>query len=218
MAWLTNFLLGRPGFEYAFSANPDSLDFNPMRVSSDTYTLSGRLKERVLRTSRPSITLKSSWFPKTDLDNFQSLLSITDTQLSFIPRTADWNTYLEPNIMTSTTTVNIQESSASILSAYYAAGGLTPANSGVPYTSTYGTITINGVYTNPAGIGFNYYTGGSYADATNTVTLGTAYGAGGQVYVNYSYPGWMVRLKAIKAPITGGRVDLFSYDFQLDGI
>jgi hypothetical protein len=215
MAWVS-FLLGRPGLEYTLSANPDSFDPGPARVSYDNYTLSGALRERVVRTMRPTVKMKSNWFPKADYDNLTSLLAVTDTFLSFITRN-DWNVNFEPNIAPNTTTVQINESSASLLSAIYAAGGYGS-------TPTLGTITINGVWNTLAlvggvltGSGTNYYTGGSYADSTRTITLGTALPQAQQVYVSYTYPGWLCRLKQIAAPIEGGRIDLFTYDLQLDG-
>lgn len=218
--WLSAFLLGIPGYEYTLSANPDSFDPTWERVSSDNYILNGDLKERVLRVNRPTVALKSNWFPKaTDLDNLTSLLGYTSTFLSFITRN-DWNINFEQNIAPNTTTVQIQQSSYSKLSAIYAAGGYgsTPTN---------GTITINGVWTaltksgtTIVGSGTNYYTagaGGSYADATRTITLGSALPTSGLVYVSYTFPGWLVRLKKLNAPITGGRIDLFTCDYQLDG-
>jgi hypothetical protein len=222
MAWLDAFLLGRPGFEYAFSANPDDLEADFERQSAEQRTLTGRLKERVFRPWTPTVRLTSGWFPKTDLDHIASLLTVTDTFLSFIPRTSDLNILLEPDLALTTTTVQIQESSATLLSAVYAAGGLTPGNGGTPYTTTSGTITVDGVYDNPMGTGTNYYTagaGGSYADATRTVTLGSALAQVQQVYVSYHFPGWLVRMKKLGAPISGGRVDLFNLgDLELVGV
>jgi len=208
MAW-TQFLLGRPGFEIAFDVNPDSFDPVFERVGSDNYTLNGDLKERVIRAFRPTVTLKSNWFPKAQLDAISSLLTISDTFLSFITRN-DWNILCEPNIALTTNTVQIQQSSMTKLSAIYAAGGYGT-------TPTYGTISITGVYANPNGSGTNYYTGGSYADSSRTITLGSSLPGVQQVYVSYTYPGWLVRLKQMKALITGGRVDLFTYDYMLDG-
>jgi hypothetical protein len=218
--WLSAFLLGRPGYEYTLSANPDSFDPTWERVGSDNRLLNGAIRERVLCTTVPTVVLKSNWFPKaTDLDNIVSMLGITDTMLSFITRD-DWHINLEPNIAPNTTTVQIQDTPISRLSAIYAAGsfGSTP---------TGGTITINGVWiaqtvTNgiPVGSGTNYYLGGSggtYLDSTRTITLGTALSAATQVYVSYTFPGWLVRLKKVNAPIEGGRVDLFTCNYSLDG-
>lgn len=212
MAWLNQFLLGRPGFESSFDYNAETFSPAWARTSSDNYTLTGDLKERVLRTYRPTIGLKSGWFPKTQLDLFVSMLTITDTFLSFIPRTSDWNIYKEPNVAPTTTTVQIQNSSATKLSAIYALGGYGS-------TPTQGTITINHVWDNPAGNGTDYYEGGgTYADATRTLTLQTPLPQTEQVYIDYSFPGWLVRLKKLTTPITGGRVDNFTYDFSLDGV
>ena len=187
MAWVSAFKLGRPGYEASFDVNPEKVQISWARTSSKNYTLSGRLKERVLQTVRPTARLNSKWFPKNQLDLLVSLLAITDTQLSFITRT-DWNQLLEPNIAPNTTTVQIQDTSITRLSAIYAAGGFGT-------TPTLGTVTISGVYINPDGSGTNYYAGGgTYADATNTITLGSSLPQAQQVYVSYTYPGWLVQM------------------------
>lgn len=206
MAW-ASFQLGRPGYEYNFTANPE--EFNPTfeRLSSDQRNLVGDLKERVLRTFLPTVSIKTAWFPKSpDLDNFMGLLSITDTFLSFKTR-SDWNMVLEPNLAASTTTIQIQNSSITKLSAALVAGSFA------------GSITINGVFAVPNGSGTNYYSGGgSYADATRTITLGSSVTSGQQLYVSYTFTGWMVRLKKLSSPISGGRVDLFNADYTLEGV
>jgi hypothetical protein len=173
MAWLDAFLLGRPGFEYAFSANPDDLEADFERQSAEQRTLTGRLKERVFRPWTPTVRLTREWFPKTDLDHIASLLTVTDTFLSFIPRTSDWNILLEPDLALTTTTVQVQESSATLLSAVYAAGGL--AGLGTPTRRAERSRWTGSTSTRWQGT--NYYTagaGGSYADATRTITLGSA--------------------------------------------
>lgn len=196
MAW-TSFKLGRPGFEYAFDAPPDSFDVTWARMGADNRNLSGDLKERVIRTFAPTVKLKSGWWTKADVDNLASLLTITDTFLSFLCRD-DWKIILEPDLPLTTSTVQIQRSSITRLSAAYVAAGLSS------------TITVTGVYVQPDGSGTNYYTGGSYADATRTITLGTALPDTRQTYVSYTYSGWLVRAKSGQTPITGGRVDLFT--------
>jgi hypothetical protein len=206
MSWQT-FQLGLPGYEYTFDVNPDAFDPTFMRLSADNVTLGGDLKERVFKTFMPTVTIKSGYLSKAFLDNLMSLLPQTYSFLSFRTRSGDWNMNLEPDISSSTTQVTLQNSSITKLdTALYNATGT-------------GQITINGVYTSPAGTGTNFYTGGSYSSATNTITLGTAISSGpGLVYCSYSYSGWMVRMKAIKTPITGGRIDLFTYQIQLEGV
>ena len=215
MAWVNQFLLGLPTNEFAFDVGPQKLNINFARMSSDQRTLSGALRERVIRPMCPTVKMNSSWFPKSQLDLLVSLLSMSNTNqfLSFITRT-DWNQLFEVDVAPNTTTVQIQESPASLLSAALVAAS---GSSIITVTGVWTALTGGGAGLTPvAGSGTNYWTGGSYADATRTINLGNQLSAAGTVYVSYSYTGWLVRLKEIQAPIAGGLVDLFGYDMQLD--
>ena len=57
------------------------------------------------------------------------------------------------------------------------------------------------------GTGTNYYTGGSYDDASYTITLGTPLPTSSPCYVTYSYTGWLVSMSEIGAQFVGGQVD-----------
>ena len=215
--WVNQFKLGRPGVETLFDINPTELTPTWGRVASTSYNLAGDRFDRVMRTMRPTVKLKQSIFPKTQLDLFVSLIPITDTFLAFLTRD-DWLINLEPNIAPNTTTVQLQNSSMTKLSQVYALGGFGS-------TPTFGTITITGVwayidnyYGVPRGTGVNYWTGGSYVEATRTITLGTPLPNAGQVYVSYSYPGWLVAMPKLDTSVLGGQVDNFGYSFELEGI
>lgn len=210
MAWINPFLLGRPTLENSFDVSPDKLEPQFGKLFSHQRTLSGALKERIFTRFMPTVQLSTVWFPKTQLDHFTSLLNITDTFLSFKCRD-DWKIEYAPYIPTTTTTVTLEPNAITRLSAaLVAAGGAS-------------CITITGVWNalssssgNPVGSGTNYYTGGgTYADATGVATLHTTLPNLNQVYVSFTYTGWLVSLQEIKAPITGGRVDLFNYNFSL---
>jgi hypothetical protein len=47
--------------------------------------------------------------------------------------------------------------------------------------------SVSGVYDNPLDTGINYYSGGSFVASTGTITLGTPYYGGAQLYVDYYY-------------------------------
>lgn len=56
-------------------------------------------------------------------------------------------------------------------------------------------VTIDGVWlaSDTTHVGTNYYTGGSYVDDTQTITLGSVLpSANEQVIINYTYCGWKV--------------------------
>ena len=206
--WISQFLLGRPGNELTFNINPNAIDIRAAQIAAKKRTLSGHLRKWVFRTSFPTITLESDFFRFQDLNAMQSLLAVADTMLSFKVRDGDLQTVMEICYQTDALTVPIRENSAVLLSAALVAAGAP------------GSITINGVYDNPAGTGTNYYTGGSYDDASCTITLGTPLiVATTPVYVTYSYSGYLVEMSEIGAQFIGGQVDLGKISgWQLQGV
>jgi len=205
MPWLNQFLLGRPGFEYAFDINPEALDIVEQPIDVITRNVAGHLKRSIIKTSAVSIKLSLSFLLKTQRDQFASLAGISDTFLSFKTRD-DWKMLAEYNIPASTTSVIIQQTSATKLSQALVAAGAAAS------------ITIDGVFLNPAGTGTNYWTGGSYNSSTFTITLGTPLPiATPAVFVSYTYTGWLVMMKSLSHKIQGGWVDRFQYDFELTG-
>ena len=196
MAWVSNFLLGRPGAELAFSINPNQIDIENAQIAAEGRVLSGRLRKWVFRTSFPTITLQSDFFTLQDFNKIQSLLSVTDTMLSFRVRDGDLQTIAEICYPLNASQLPIRENSALLLSqALVAAGGAR-------------VLTIQGIYANPAGTGTNYWTGGSYQDASFIITPGTALPVMQPYYVSYSYPGWLVSMSKIKGTFIGGQIDL----------
>src|SRR6185312_1101037 len=106
----------------------------------------------------------------------------------------------------SVNTVILKNNSASRLSAALVAGGFAS------------NLTITGVFTAPDGSGTNYFTGGSYADATRAITLGSPLpNATQQVYVTFTYTGWLVHFTKFAPKAQGGLVDIFPYDIELAG-
>jgi len=207
MAW-TTFLLGRPGYEYSFLYNPKAIKIDDGQVAIDNEMLNGDMKTWVQKTSRPVVRINSDYFPLADQNTIRSMLAITDTYLSFQVRT-DWTQSLEYDIPISATQVLIQNNSASRLAAALVNAGFASS------------ITITGVFDNPAGTGTNYYTaggGGSFSAATRTVTLGSALANIVPVYVTYTYTGWLMRMKKTPFNTEGGRVDIFQYDLTLQGV
>ncbi len=197
--WLTSFLLGRPGYEVAFDVPPAGMQIQRAQIASTKRVLSGRLKKRTFRTDFPTITLNGTFYTAEQQDRMASLLTVTDSFLSFMVRDG-FTTYLEQNFPANVgTTVTLQENSATLLSAALVAA------------SAAGSITIIGVYDNPAGTGTNYFTGGSYADATRIITLGTPLLTAAACYVTYQYKGWLVNMSELGVQAQGGWVDVMPY-------
>lgn len=200
MAWLTTFLLGRPGYEVAFDVPPAGMQIQRAQIASTKRVLSGRLKKRTFRTDFPTITLNGTFYTAEQQDRMASLLTVTDSFLSFMVRDG-FTTYLEQNFPANVgTTVTMQENSATLLSAALVAAGAA------------GSITIVGVYDNPAGTGTNYFTSGSYADATRIITLGTPLLTAAACYVTYQYKGWLVNMSELGVQAQGGWVDVMPYN------
>lgn len=203
MAWI-QFKLGRPGAELTFGLNPSAFHVDDGNIIVRQRNIEGDLKKSIVKKFVPSIQLNSNYFTKAERDAFVSLLNIDDTMLSFQTRD-DWQVLKAKHIATTTTAVKISNSSITKLDEALIAAGAA------------GQVTINGVYDNPAGTGTNYYTGGSYAGATRTITLGTPVVAGAVLYVDYTHKGWLVDIENLSYGAEGGWVDRFTYDFQLIG-
>ena len=205
--WISNFLLGRPGYELAFSINPNTVEVDAAQIVAENRVLSGRLRKWVFRTNVPTMTLQSDFFTVQDFYRMQSLLAVTDTMLSFRIRDGDMQTSLEICYPTGATALPIRENSALLLSQALVAAGFPSV------------ITINGIWDNPAGTGTNYFTGGSYQDSSFIITPGTPLLVQQPHFVTYSFPGYLVSMKAIKGTFLGGQIDLGKVSgWQLDGV
>lgn len=200
-------MLGRPGYEATFDINPHQLQINNTQIAATNRVLSGHLRKWVFRTEFPTITLNGTFFTMAQKDLMESMLTISDTFLSFkvhsgFTRTGEIN---YPD--NSGTTVTIQENSATLLSAALVAA------------SAAGSITITGVFDNPSLTGTNYYTSGSYADATRIITLGTPLALASACYVTYLYTGWLVNMQSLPWSNQGGYVDVTQYSgWTLEGV
>lgn len=203
--WLSQFKLGRPGYEYSFTVNPSAMNIDEGPIDIIHRNLAGDLKKSIVKTSAPIIKIASGYFTKTQRDQFASLAGIADTFLSFQTRD-DWQNILEKNYPTDTSHVTIQNTSATRLSAQLKAGGFSGIISGIS------------VYTTPDGSGTEYFSGGSYDDSTRILTLGATLPDNvSPVFVTYTYKGWLVNMRKLSHNIQGGWVDRFQYDFQLEG-
>ena len=191
--------MGRPGAELSFDLNPNQVQITKTQISSVKRVLSGRLIKRVFRTEFPTIALSGTFFTYAQADQMASLLNITDTLLSFRVRN-DMTMFGEQNVPANGgTTVTLQENSATLLSAALVAASAAPS------------VAIVGVYDNPGLTGTNYYTGGSYASTTRTVTLGTPLLTSGACYITYTYTGWLVSMSEMAVQAQGGWVDVMPY-------
>lgn len=228
MGWLstdagaaTNFLLGRPTFETQFSVNPESISIEEAGVAIRQRMLNGSMKKSVLNPSMPIIKISSKYLTLAQRNQLASLAMVDDTFLSFITRD-DWQVIALRVIPTTVSTLTLPKLSCLRLSkSLVDLGGSS-------------IITINQVYGSPfpggstlynAG-GFNegeydgpeYFSGGSYADSTYIVTLGTALAnVTDPVYVTFTYKGWLVDVEKFGHNSQGQNIDWFAYDFQLTG-
>jgi hypothetical protein len=201
MAWLTSFKLGRPGYEVEFNVNPLAIQIGDQQISAVRRNISGGLRKAVLRTSAPTIRINSNYLDMIQRNQLSSLLMVTDSFLSFIPRDDFWVLH-EKNYSLSSTTVQIQENSATKLSA------LVSGNIQIQYVRFY---PIEGEQ--------DYYAGGSYDNATRIVTCGSSIsGPGYAMYVSYIFSGWLVSMERFDHSGQAGWMDRFTYDITLTGV
>ena len=211
--WKTSFLLGRPGAEYSFDYAPGVMPITRNQISADNRVLSGKLKSWIFRTEFTEITLNGTFFTMAQADLMSSLLTVTDTLLSFKVRDSFTLSGELDYVSGAGTTVPIQENSATLLSTALVAA------------SSASSITITGVFSTAALTGTNYWYAngvdgahGTYADATRIITLGLAMTPYAAAYVTYQYTGWLVKMNSINFTPQGGNVDITKYsDWQLIG-
>ncbi len=220
MAWLSQFLLGRPCNEYSFEVNPEAMSIEETGVFVVQRNLAGDLKKSVLKASAPLIKVNSSYLSLAQRNQFASLVGIGDTFLSFRTRD-DWQVTDESVTILSTTSIQLNNTSMSRLSAalvsagcasiitiltpwtlstgyYYGAGGFGYGGYGGPVTFDPGTVT--------------------YDDATRIATFTNALADDiSTVLVSYTYTGWLVNMEQLGHKAQGGWMDRFTYDFQLTG-
>ena len=206
MSWLSQFSLGRPGYEYSFDINPEGMSIEDGAIAIRQRNLAGDVKKSVLKVYAPTIKINSSYLAIGQRNQFSTLANISDTFLSFLTRD-DWQVILERNISTDTTHVTLPNSSITKLDKIFDAIGANP-----------NITNVNSVTTTADGSGTNYANGGSFDRTNSIVHLGSALaGANTVVYVTYTYKGWLVDMEKLVHAIQGGWVDRFQYDFQLVG-
>jgi hypothetical protein len=202
--WLTSFLLGRPGFEVALDLRPEAISIAPAPVAAIHTNLAGDLRKSVLKADAPVVRINSNYLSVAQINQLASMAGWNDTFLSLRVRD-DLQRVLDYALPLTTATLQLPNSSATRLGAALVAAGFASS------------LTIVGVYTTKDGSGTNYFTGGAYADATRTITLGTPLPNATQpVYLTYSYTGWLVNLKTADHNAARGQ-DGFAYSFTLEG-
>lgn len=223
MSWFSQFLLGRPGIEYSFDINPEAMHVVEAGVVVRQRNLAGDLKKSVLKASAPTIRINSSYLTLQQRNQFNSLVGISDSFLSFQTRD-DWEVTDELVTNLTSTTLQLANSSATRLSAILTSLG---------YSST---ITIETPFKLGTSAGQlygsgNYGEGGygssqesfdpgtvTYDDATRIITITNPIVDLAQpVLVSYLYTGWLVDMQQFEHVAQGGWVDRFQYDFQLVG-
>jgi hypothetical protein len=219
--WLSQFLLGRPGYEIPFDVNPEAMQIDEMPITVLQRNLAGDLKKSLIKVSNPVIKINSSYLAFDQRNDFASLMSVNDSFLSFQTRD-DWKVNAYKVSPLTLSTVQLPNTSATRLSTVLASAGFA------------GVITINTVYAvpNPAAgpaygeggfgdggySGPDYYSGGgTYNDITRIITLGTPLPSLDPVFVTYTYKGWLVNIESLTHSVQGGWIDRFTYDFQLIG-
>jgi hypothetical protein len=203
MAWLSQFLLGLPGQEYAFDISPASMDLEEGPVEVVNTNILGLDRKSILNMYKPTATISGNYLTLAQRQQFLSLCSVPDF-LSFRTRDDWWR--LEQAAPSNTgTTITLDYNSITRLDQTLAAG------------SYAGHISIVGVYDNWAMTGTNYYTGGSFAYLSWQITLGTTL-PGTTAYVKYQYQGFMCNVRKLPTTSEGGWIDKFQYSsFQIEG-
>lgn len=220
MAWLSQFLLGRPGAEYLFEVNPAAMDIEEVGVVIRQANIAGDLKKSTIKASAPIIRVNSNYLTLAQRNKFASLVSVSDTFLSFQTRD-DWQQTDERVTIIDATHLRLQNSSATRLSAVLVGLGL-PS---VITIQTPFNIGFAGTGFGDGGFGFGGFDGApfdpgaiTYDDVTRIITMSNPLADLSRlVFVTYTYKGWLVDMERLGHKAQGGWLDRFTYDFQLMG-
>lgn len=212
--------IGRPRKELSFTGDVDGLSHFAQRIGTNEKMVrnaAGEAFRRVFRKQDADFRVRLA-FPVSDSikNQLESMKLIADEPLSFYFADA-WPVYSDRYTLDTTTTFKLSTSPyAGLGTAYKAAGG---ADTDI--------IAITGVFTDydVAGgqVSTNYFTSGSYAAATRTVTLGSSPGAAGTVvYANWTYKGALVFMRPFQPQNRGAHVNgggpLWAISLRLDGV
>src|SRR5437016_651793 len=121
--WLSQFKLGRPGYEMAFDFNPAAIQIDEQGLVARKRNLAGDMKKSALKTSIPVIRINSNYLTLAQVATIKSFAQMWDTFISFQTRNGDWTQSLEYGIPTDTRHVTLQNTSATKLSAALVAAG-----------------------------------------------------------------------------------------------
>jgi len=222
MAWIS-FLLGRPGLEYTFDVNPMAMDLSIANIEALQYNLAGDLKQSIIKVRVPTIKVSSNYLTLLQRNQFDSLVGVPDTFLSFQTRN-DWEVVDELVTVLSTTSIKLSNNSATRLSKILVDLGFasiitieTPWKLGVNAGSLYGEGGYGDGGYGSSGEPFDPGTV-TYDDVTRIATFTNPLAdITTPLLVSYLYTGWLVKLKNFSHKVQGGWLDRFQYDFELTG-
>lgn len=218
MAWLSSFLIGRPGYEYEFTTPPEAISIEDMGISVKQRMLDGSMKKSILNPSMPTIKISSKYLTIEQRNQLSSLTMIDDTFLSFQARD-DFKVISFKVNPASLSQLVLPKMSCLRLSKLLVDGGFSSIITVNSINEVPNPVDANlydeGGYDEGGYAGSEHYAGGSYDDSTYTITLGTPLSQLAVVYVTFTYKGWLVDAEKLSHGSSGSNVDWFSYDFQL---
>jgi hypothetical protein len=215
MAWRVPFQLGRPNAMALFEINPDAIHWDDQKLEEVTRGADGTLNAVTISRDRPGLKLSGNYITPAFWNQLRGLMMVDDTPLVFSPSTLLGNqvmeVWTERAIPTALSTVPLADNSFLRGSALQVAAG------GSTAITPIGVWTAPGVTGGRLGAGTNYWTAGSYADATRTLTLGTPLPSLVPVFVTYQSTVLAVHLAKVPSKSQGGWVDAWRYDLEIQG-
>lgn len=216
--WLSQFMLGRPGSEYLFDANPDTIDITEQAVAARGKNLAGDLKKSVIKASAPSIRINSREMTPEQRDLFSSLARVSDTFLSFQSRD-DWKVFDELVTIIDATHVKLANTSSTRLSKALVELGLasiitivTPfaySASGAYGSGAFGAGAFGGGAFDPGAV--------TYDDLTRIIEMTNPVDVDAALFVSYTYTGWLVDMRQCASRANGPYAGIFTFDTELLG-
>lgn len=186
---------------------PEAVSIDDGPIADRKRNLAGALIKTTVSPNVPTIQMNSSMLSVDQGNILATLANIDDTFLSLKVRDNDLAVRLYRLIPTPTE-----------FRLYLPPSSITRLDKALDDASQPTLIEISGIFATPDEGGTNLFDGGStYDPQTREIVLNTPLGSDDDVFVSFTYSGWLVDMQSFPRTAKGGYVDIFDFDVQFVG-